>query len=53
MELAPVTQYDADKFLHALKSDNEEYVYIAINRLVECFNDQKLREKALKNSSHF
>ncbi|MEK5240308.1 hypothetical protein NST99_32165 [Paenibacillus sp. FSL L8-0470] len=53
MELAPVTQYDADKFLHALKSDNEEYVYIAINRLVECFNDQKLREKALKELQPF
>ncbi|WP_239615515.1 hypothetical protein [Cohnella mopanensis] len=48
MELAPVTQYDAEKFLQALKSDNNEYVYIAINRLVECFNDPKQREKALK-----
>lgn len=53
MELAPVTQYDADKFLHALKSDNEEHVYIAINRLVECFNNQKLREKALKELQPF
>lgn len=53
MELAPVTQYDAEKFLHALKSDNEEHVYIAINRLVECFNDQKLREKALKELQPF
>ncbi|MCE3199118.1 hypothetical protein [Paenibacillus sonchi] len=48
MELAPVTRYDAEKFLQALKSNNDEHVYIAINRLVECFNDQKLREKALK-----
>ncbi|WP_379147633.1 hypothetical protein [Paenibacillus sp. sgz500992] len=53
MELAPATQYDAEKFLHALKSDNEEHVYIAINRLVECFNNQKLREKALKELQPF
>lgn len=53
MELVPVTQYDAEKFLHALKSDNEEHVYIAINRLVECFNNQKLREKALKELQPF
>lgn len=48
MELVPTTEYDADKFFRALRSDNEEYVYIAINRLVECFNDNNLREKALK-----
>ncbi|MNC27770.1 hypothetical protein D3C75_759570 [compost metagenome] len=48
MELVPVTRFDAEKFLQALKSNNDEHVYIAINRLVECFNDQKLREKALK-----
>ncbi|MCU6708099.1 hypothetical protein M6D81_05185 [Paenibacillus sp. J5C_2022] len=48
MELLPPTPYDAGKFLQALKSDNHEHIYIAINRLVECFNDQKLREKALK-----
>ncbi|WHY18545.1 hypothetical protein QNH28_24245 [Paenibacillus sp. G2S3] len=53
MELEPATKYDAEKFLHALKSDNNEYVYIAINRLVECFNDQKLREKALKELKPF
>ncbi|OMD40679.1 hypothetical protein [Paenibacillus odorifer] len=53
MELVPPTQYDAEKFLQALKSDNDEYVYIAINRLVECFNDQKLREKALKELQPF
>ncbi|URN95859.1 MAG: hypothetical protein NAG76_06330 [Candidatus Pristimantibacillus lignocellulolyticus] len=47
MELQPVTHYDADKFLKALKSDNNEYVYIAINRLVESFNDESLRVKAL------
>lgn len=53
MELLPVTHYDAEKFLQALKSDNNEYVYIAINRLVESFNDQKLKEKALKGIQPF
>ncbi|WP_019914622.1 hypothetical protein [Paenibacillus sp. HW567] len=53
MELVPPTQFDAEKFLQALKSDNDEYVYIAINRLVECFNDQKLSEKALKELRPF
>ncbi len=47
MELVPATKYDADKFLSALKSDNDEYVYIAINRLIESFNDQKMKNKAL------
>ncbi|MHA0856985.1 hypothetical protein [Paenibacillus sp. CMAA1364] len=53
MELQPVTPYDARKFLQALKSDNNEYVYIAINRLVESFNDQNLRQKALKEIQPF
>lgn len=53
MELEPATQYDAEKFLHALKSDNNEYVYIAINRLVESFNDPTLRVKALKELQPF
>lgn len=48
MELTSAYEYDADKFLRALKSENEEYVYIAINRLIECFNDEKLRGEALK-----
>lgn len=48
MELMPATKYDADKFLKALDSDKEEYIYIAINRLVESYNDEKLRNKALK-----
>ena len=47
MTLTPI-EYDVDKFLRILKSDNQEYVYIAINRLVECFNDADSREKALK-----
>lgn len=53
MELTTAYEYDADKFLRALKSDNNEYIYIAINRLVECFNDAKLREKALKEITPF
>ncbi|WP_449601197.1 hypothetical protein [Paenibacillus sp. Marseille-Q9583] len=53
MELEPATQYDAEKFLHALKSDNNEYVYIAINRLVESFNDPTLRVEALKELQPF
>lgn len=53
MELLPETHYNAEKFLHALKSDNNEYIYIAINRLVESFNDQKMKEKALKEIQPF
>ena len=53
MELVPATKYDADKFLAALKSDNDEYVYIAINRLIESFNDQKMRNKALTKIKPF
>jgi len=53
LELQPVTQYDADKFLKALKSDNNDYIYIAINRLVESFNDESMRVKALKEIQPF
>ncbi|WP_214627693.1 hypothetical protein [Paenibacillus agaridevorans] len=53
MDLQPITHYDAEKFLKALKSDNNEYVYIAINRLVESFNDQKMRENVLKEIQPF
>lgn len=53
MELMPVTKYDAEKFLNALKSDNDEYVYIAINRLVESFNDTKMTKKALTEIEPF
>lgn len=53
MELTPEIEYDADKFFDALKSDKEEYVYIAINRLIECFNDEVLREKAIKKITPF
>lgn len=48
LELESAKRYDANKFLQALKSDNNTHVYIAINRLVEGFNDPKLRVKALK-----
>jgi len=47
MEIQPETHYDAKKFLKALKSDNNEQVYIAINRLVETFNDKELRKTAI------
>jgi hypothetical protein len=53
MKLEPAEEYDAEKFLRALKSDNDEHVYIAINRLVECFNDPKLRIKALNELKPF
>lgn len=53
MELLPIAPYDAEKFFHALKSTNNEYVYIAINRLVEGFNDPKVRERALKELQPF
>lgn len=53
MELMPTTKYDVEKFLNALKSNNDEYVYIAINRLVESFNDPKMREKALTEIKSF
>lgn len=48
MELEDVRKYDPEKFLQALKSDNETYIYIAINRLVESFNNESMREKALR-----
>lgn len=53
LELAPTASYDAEKFIQALKSENNESVYIAINRLVESFNDGKLREKALRELQPF
>ncbi|WP_025717151.1 hypothetical protein [Paenibacillus sp. 1-18] len=53
IKLEPSEEYDAEKFLRALKSDNDEHVYIAINRLVECFNDPKLRIKALNELKPF
>lgn len=53
MELLPAPKYDGMKFLQALKSDNEEHVYVAINRLVEGFNDPSLRAKALNKIQPF
>ena len=53
MELAPPTKYEADKFLQALASGNDEYVYIAVNRLVESFNDPQTRELALEKLQPF
>ncbi|MFC6647836.1 hypothetical protein ACFTAO_46545 [Paenibacillus rhizoplanae] len=53
MELAPRAQYEADKFLKALASGNDDKVYIAVNRLVESFNDPKARELALQKLRPF
>ena len=41
-------KFDADKFFTALNSQNDYEVYIAINRLIECYNDSGLKTKALK-----
>lgn len=45
--------FDANKFFEALHSGNAEYQYIAINRLVECFNDESLRKKAIEEIKPF
>lgn len=53
LELRTTPKFDSEKFLEALKSDNNEYVYIAINRLIETFNDEKLRARAIKEIQPF
>lgn len=53
MELMPTPKFEAEKFLDALKSDNNEFVYIAINRLIETFNDDKLRKRAIQEIQPF
>ncbi|WP_342547946.1 hypothetical protein NST69_30500 [Paenibacillus sp. FSL P2-0089] len=53
MELAPPVKYEADKFLQALASGNDDKVYIAVNRLVESFNDPQARELALQKLQPF
>ena len=40
-------EFDADKFFTAHHSKNDYEVYIAINRLIECYNDEELKTKAL------
>ncbi|MBQ8144196.1 MAG: hypothetical protein IJ042_05325 [Butyricicoccus sp.] len=40
-------EFDAERFFAALESTDTETVYIAINRLVECYNDPALRERAI------
>jgi WD40 repeat protein len=47
------SSFDADKFFEALQSGNTEYQYIAINKLVECFNDDALRKKAIQEITPF
>lgn len=46
-------EYHADKFFKALKSDNIYEQYIAINKLVECFNDSSLRKRAIEQIKPF
>lgn len=53
MDLMPPPQFEAEKFLNALKSDNNEAIYIAINRLVETYNDEKWRTHAIKEIQPF
>ena len=36
-------EFNADKFFTALNSSNDYEVYIAINRLIECYNDSELK----------
>lgn len=40
--------FNADKFFAALKSGDAYSQYIALNRLVECFNDEELRSRAIR-----
>lgn len=53
MELMPTSKFEAEKFLDALKSDNHESIYIAINRLVETFNHDELRARAIQEIQPF
>lgn len=39
--------FDAEAFFEALDSSSTEVVYVAINRLVECYNDPALRQRAI------
>ena len=39
-------KFNSDKFFTALNSQNDYEVYIAINRLIECYNDNELKTKA-------
>lgn len=48
LELEPPITYDSAKFLKALESNDNKSIYIAINRLVETFNDPYERQKALE-----
>lgn len=39
--------FDAEVFFEALDSPSTEVVYVAINRLAECYNDPALRQRAI------
>lgn len=45
--------FDAEKFFSALDSSDTETVYIAVNRLVECYNDPALRARAIEAVAPF
>lgn len=46
-------KFDAETFFKVLKTDNTYAQYIAINRLVECFNNEKLRGTAINEIRPF
>lgn len=46
MNLEEEPRFEAGKFLDALLSEDSRTVYIAINRLVECYNDYEMKGKA-------
>lgn len=43
----------SENFFNALKSENKDYIYIAINRLIEYFNNIEIRNKAIKEITPF
>lgn len=45
--------FEPERFFAALESTDTETVYIAINRLVECYNDPVLRERAIEAITPF
>ena len=46
-------EFDAERFFAALDSSDDETVYIAVNRLVECYNDPVMRERAAEAAAAF
>jgi hypothetical protein len=50
---ATTEKYGAEVYFDALKSDNINEQYFAINKLVEYYNDEEIREKAIKSITPF